>query len=220
MKVMVIGGGKSVYFLCKTFLEKGHTLTVINRDHGECVRIARRLKVTVVEGDGSDPAILEEAGAYGMDAVLALTPNDQDNLAVGQIARLQYGVPRCVALVNDPENEEVFGELGVTAFSTTRLVGTMLEQRTALDAITNLMPAGEGKVNIAEITLTAESPVAGKALRDLDLPAESLIAVVLRDGDAVIPHGDTELRVGDQVVLITLPTSHGPTIKLITGEKA
>ncbi len=64
--------------------------------------MARWLKVTVVHGDGSDPTILEEAGAHGADAVLAVTPNDQDNLAICQLASMQYSVPRTVALVNDP----------------------------------------------------------------------------------------------------------------------
>jgi trk system potassium uptake protein len=218
MKVAIVGGGKPVYFLCRTFLAKGHQVTLINRDQEECIQMARRLKVTVVCGDGSDPTILEEAGTRETDAVLAVTPNDQDNLAVCQLASLQYGVPRTVALVNDPDNEKVFQKLGVVAFSTTRTIASMMEQRTALDAITNLIPVGEGKVNITEVKLLPTSPVVGKTLRDLSLPMDSLIAVVLRNGDAVIPRGDTELRSGDRVVLITLPANHGPVLRAITGE--
>ena len=171
-----------------------------------------------VHGDGSDPNILEESGAHGTDAVLAVTPNDQDNLAVCQLASMEYGVPRTVALVNDPDNEAVFQKLGVSAFSTTRAIASMIEQRTALDEITNLIPVGEGKVNITEIKLPANSPVLGKTLRDLSLPPDSLVAVVLRNGDAIVPRGDTTLQTGDRVVLITLPSNHGPVIKAITGE--
>jgi trk system potassium uptake protein len=218
MKVLIIGGGKPVYFLCRTFLAKGHRVTVVNRNEDECMQMARRLKVTVVHGDGSDPNIMEEAGAHGTDAVLAVTPNDQDNLAVCQLASTEYGVPRAVALVNDPDNEAVFQKLGVRAFSTTRTIASMIEQHTALDEVTNLIPVGEGKVNITEIKLPASSPVIGKTLRDLSLPPDSLVAVVLRNGDAVVPRGDTTLRTGDRVVLITLPSNHGPVIKAITGE--
>ena len=218
MKVLIVGGGKPVYFLCRTFLAKGHEVTVINRDHEECVQIARRLKVTVVHGDGSDQTILEEAGAHGADAVLAVTPNDQDNLAIGQLAALQFHVPRAVALVNDPDNEQIFQKLGVGAFSTTRIMASLIEQRTALDEITNLVPVGEGKVNITEIKLPPDSPVAGRSLRDLSLPAHSLIAVILRKGEALVPRGDTQLAVGDRVVLITLPANHGQALKAITGE--
>ncbi len=218
MKVLIIGGGKPVYFLCRTFSAKGHQVTVINRNPEECVQLARRLKVTVIRGDGSDPTILEEAGARGADAVLAVTPHDQDNLAACQLARLQFDVAHNLALVNDPDNEGVFQQLGVSAFSTTRTIASMIEQRTALDEITNLIPVGEGQVNITEIKLPAGAPVVGKTLRDLALPPDSLIAVVLRKGDAVVPRGDTDLQAGDRIVLITLPANHGPVIKAITGE--
>lgn len=218
MKVLIVGGGKSVYFLCRAFLAKGHQVTLINRDQDECVRMARRLKATVVLGDGSAPAILEDAGVNGADAVLAVTPNDQDNLAVCQLASVQYGVPRTVAMVNDPDNEAVFKKLGVAAFSTTRTIASMIEQRTALDEITNLIPVGEGKVNITEVVLGAASPVVGKKLRELSLPKDSLVAVVLRAGEPIIPRGDTELRGEDRIVLITLPANHGPVLRAITGE--
>lgn len=218
MRVLIVGGGKTVYFLCRVFLSKGHRVTLINRNRDECVRVVRRLKVTVVHGDGSDPAILEDAGARGADTILAVTPNDEDNLAACQLAKLQFGVPNCVALVNDPDNEPVLQKLGITAFSTTRTIASMIEQRTALDEITNLIPVGEGKVNITELKLQADSPVVGKALRDVGLPPNSLVAVLLRSGEAVIPRGETDLRVGDRLVLITLPTNHGPAIRAITGE--
>lgn len=218
MKVLIVGGGKLIYFLCRMFLSKGYEVVVINRDEAECVQMARRLKAVVVLGDGSDPTILEEAGAQGADALLAVTPNDQDNLAIGQLARLQYGVPRAVALVNDPDNESVFGKLGVIPFSTTRTIASMIEQRTALDEITNLIPAGEGKVNITEVRLDATAPVVGKPLCDLSLPPDSLIAVILRNNRAIVPHGSTVLRAGDRAVLITLPENHGSVLKAVVGE--
>jgi trk system potassium uptake protein TrkA len=149
---------------------------------------------------------------------LAVTPNDEDNLATCQLAGLQFAVPRTVALVNDPDNEQVFQRLGVAAFSITPAIASMIEQRTALDAITNLIPAGEGKVNITEVALSADSPVVGRPLRDLHLPADSLIAVVLRNGEPLVPRGNTQLQAGDRIVLITLPANHGPVLKSITGE--
>lgn len=218
MKVLIIGGGKPVYFLCRTFLAKGHEVTLINRNQNECVEMARRLKATVVNGDGSEPSILEEAGAHGADVVLAVTPSDQDNLAVCQLASIEYGVPRIMALVNDPDNEQVFDKLGITAFSITQTIASMIEQCTALGEITNLIPVGEGKVNITEVKLQAASPVIGKTLKEFALPADSLIAVVLRNGDAVIPRGDTRLQADDRVVLITLPSNHGTVLRTITGE--
>lgn len=210
-----------IYFLGRTFLAKGYYVTVINRNHEECVRLARRLKATVVHGDGSNPRILEEAGANTVDAILAVTPNDQDNLVICQLADLQFHVPRTLALVNDPDNEEVFRKLGITAaFSTTRILASLIEQRAGFEDITNLIPAGEGKVNITEVVLQESSPVAGKPLHGITLPVNSLIACVLRPDKTIIPRGDTQLCAGDRLIVVSLPENQGQVLRALTGEEA
>jgi trk system potassium uptake protein TrkA len=219
MKVLIVGGGKTLYFLCRNFTAKGYGVVIINRDPQECVQLARQLSATVVCGDGSDAGILKEAGAMEADAVLAITPNDQDNLVICQLASLQFGVPRAVALANDPDNAEAFEKLGVTAFSTTRIVGSLIEQRASLEQITNLLPVGQGRVNVTEIVLDAESPVAGKQLKDIEMPQNALIAVVIRGDQPIVPRGANDLRPGDRVVLITLPENHGPVLRAFTGER-
>ena len=219
MKVIIVGGGKTLYFLCRNFTAKGYQVTVINRNKDECIQLARQLSAMVLHGDGSDAGILKEAGAMGSDAVLAITPNDQDNLVICQLASIQFGVPRAVALANDPDNAEVFDKLGVTAFSTTHIVGSLIEQRASLEQITNLLPVGEGRVNVTEIVLDADSPVSGKRLKDISLPVNALVAVVIRDNQPIVPRGSNELLAGDRLVLMTLPENHGPVLKVFTGEK-
>jgi trk/ktr system potassium uptake protein len=218
MKILIVGSGKTLYFLCRSFTAKGYEVIIVNRDREECVQLARRLNATVVCGEGSNAEVLEEAGAMGADAVLAITPNDQDNLVICQLASLQYGVPRSVALANDPDNAEIFEKLGVSAFSTTKIIGSLIEQWTSLEQITNLLPVAEGRVNVTEIVLNGESPVAGKHLKDVELPENALVAVVIRDNQPIVPRGATQLMEGDRVVLITLPDNHGPVLKAFTGE--
>ena len=219
MKVLIVGGGKTLYFLCRNFTAKGYKVVLINRNQEECVQLARQLSATVVCGDGSDPAILKDADAMGADVVLAITPNDQDNLVICQLASLQFGVPRAVALANDPENAEVFQKLGVSAFSTTHIIGSLIEQRASLEQITNLLPVAEGRVNATEIILDSVSPVAGRLLKDIELPENALVAVVIRDNQPIVPRGASQLLAGDRVVLITLPENHGPVLKAFTGEQ-
>lgn len=217
MNILIVGGGKVVYFLCRTFLSKGYNVTVVNRDQDECTRLARRLKATVVYGDGSDPQILEEAGADTADAVLSVTPNDQDNLVICQLADLRFRVSRTLALVNDPDNEEVFQQLGITAISTTHILSSLIEQRTGFEEITNLIPVGEGKVNLTEIVLREHSPVVGRPLRDIALPEHSLVAYVLRQDRPIVPRGATILQAEDRVIVITLPENHGQVLRALTG---
>ena len=219
MKVLIVGGGKTLYFLCRNFTAKGYEVVIINRNREECVRLARQLAAMVVCGDGSDPGILKEAGAMGADALLAITPNDQDNLIICQLASLQFGVPRAVALANDPENAEVFQHLGVSAFSTTHIIGSLIEQRASLEQITNCLPVAEGRVNVTEIILDNGSPVRGQALKDIQLPENALVAVVIRDNQPIVPRGASKLLAGDRVVLITLPENHGPVLRAFTGEE-
>jgi trk system potassium uptake protein TrkA len=128
-------------------------------------------------------------------------------------------VPRTVALANDPDNATVFEKLGVSAFSTTHIIGSLIEQRASLEQIINLLPVGEGRVNVTEILLDIRSPVAGKFLKDIDLPKNSLVAVVIRDNLPIVPRGANQLLAGDRVVLITLPENHGHVVKTFTGEE-
>lgn len=218
MKLIIVGGGKTLYFLTRNFTAKGYAVVIINRNREECVRLARQLTATVVFGDGSDARMLKEAGAMSADVVLAITPNDQDNLIICQVASIQFGVPRAIALANDPDNTAIFEKLGVSAFSTTHIVGSLIEQRASLEQIINLLPVGEGRVNVTEIVIDTNAPVAGKFLRDIVLPENALVAVVMRDHQAIVPRGASRLVAGDRVVLITLPENHGAVLKAFTGD--
>ena len=140
MKVLIIGTGNIAYFLCRSVFSKGHSVTLIDWDREDCERIAGRLKATVLHGHGTDSAMLEEANAHGADAVLAVAANDQDNLAVCQLARLEFNVPQTVALVHDPDNEAVFSKLGVMAISTSRIVASMIERGTTQNETVNDIP--------------------------------------------------------------------------------
>lgn len=218
MKTLIVGGGKIVYFLARAFFSKGYNVTIINRKREECSWLARRLKATVVFGNATDPQILKEAQTSSMDAVLAVTPNDEDNLVVCQLAKLNFGIQRTLALVNDPDNEEVFQKLGVsTAFSTTHIISSIIEQRTGLEEIVGLFSVAEGKVNVTEVILSENSPVLGKSLMELELPENSLVACILRNKKPIIPRGTTKLNMEDRLITITMPENHGEVLKFLTG---
>lgn len=221
MNVILIGGGKTTYFLARQFISKGYRVTIINRDAAEAKRLSEQMQALVLLGDGSDPTLLEEAGARRAEVVAALTPHDQDNLVACQLARQLYGVPRTVALVNDPENEAVFVELGVSvAFSATQVIANLLEQKLGFEEITTLIPAAEGRVSITEVVLRPGAPAVDHTLQELDLPDNSLIACIVRDGQVIIPRGNSLLYVADRLILVTLPHSHGQTLRALLGHEA
>ena len=132
MRLILIGEGNLTYFLGRQFTSKGYFLTIITPRPEEAIALSRKLKATIITGNGSDPAVLQEAGAYEADVILALTAQDPDNLIACQVAQDRFGVPKTVALVNDPDNREIFEELGIDiAFSATEILGSMIDQQTA-----------------------------------------------------------------------------------------
>ena len=150
--------------------------------------------------------------------MLALTGHDQDNLVACQLARQMYGVPRTVALVNDPENEEVFHKLGVTvAFSATRIIATLIEEQTGFDEILNLFPVAEGKIMVTEVVVGEDAPSVGQTLQLLDLPEGVLVAGILRQGELVVPRGTTELERDDRLIVMGKPSSYAAALRTLVG---
>ena len=221
MRLILVGGGETietVYFLTRLFTARGYQVTILNPYHSEAQMLSRRTTATVILGDGSDPALLEEAGARRADVVLSLMPYDPDNLAVCQIAKALFGVPRTMTLVNDPDNEVVFRQLGITdVFSATRIIGSLIEGQTIFDEITHLFPAAEGLVHVTEVALAEEAPAVGKSLNELDLPRDSLVAAIVREDQVLVPRGDSLLQIGDHLILISLPENQESALRKLAG---
>ncbi len=221
MKLIIVGQGKIVFFLARRFASKGHFPIVIDADREDCLWLAQKQKGLVIEGDGTHPRVLEEAGARECQALLAVTPHDQDNLVACQLAAGMFGVPRTLALVNDPENVAAFRQLGVrTAFSTTHLVASLIEQQAGFDQIVNLLPVAEGRMTVSEVSLEEASPAAGQTLAELGLPAGALIACLIRGEGVLVPRGGDRLAAGDRLLLIGTPASYGPALRRLLGKEA
>jgi trk system potassium uptake protein TrkA len=94
----------------------------------------------------------------------------------------------------------------------------MLEQRMTFDDIQRLIPVGEGRINVTELVLDADSPVTGIPLRDIALPEGALVSAVLRRGRPIIPGGSTVLRERDRIIVVSLPENHGEVLHRLTGE--
>jgi trk system potassium uptake protein TrkA len=221
VRALLAGGRNLAYHLGRALTARGYRVTAINRDPADCDWLAARLRGTVVRGDAADPAILEDAGAARSHLLVALTGHDPDNLVVCQLARQLFGVPRVVSLVNDPANVELFIRLGVTdVVSFTQALAVMIEQQADFESIVSRLPLGRTDVVLSELSVTASSPCRGRALRDLPLPAGSIVGCVVRAGRSVIARGDFIFETGDRVLLLATPDSLGAASRQITGEDA
>ncbi len=219
MQIMLIGGGKLIYHLAKNLMSKGHFVNIINKDRDYSLTLSRQLRADVICGEASDPDVLEDAGAYQTDILVSLTQKDHDNLFICKMAKEYFGVERTTALVNNPDNEDLFKKLGVDAiFNTTQLLSSLIEQNVAVEDISNLITLEDGKLSITQFIIQEGAPSIGKSLKDIDLPLSIVLGGIIRDGDIVIPRGGTEIKKGDKILIISLPEDQAKAIKVLGGE--
>ncbi len=218
MKVIIVGGGKTSYYLARSIIEKGYKVVVINKDEAFCKELAMKLKALVINGDGSKKNILEQAEPMRDDIVVVLTPRDHDNLIIAQLAKKIFGVERVVALVNDPENVEIFKNLGIgTVVNLTSLINQTLETMMFAEEIEQHIPLEEEKLVFLRFEIPPTSKAAGRALKDIPLPPESIVAAVVRGKDVMIPRGDTTIEVGDRVFVLCSPKVQSRVSDILLG---
>ena len=205
MNTLIVGGGKIVYFLAKAFSSKGYSVTIINRKEDECGWLARRLKATVVFGNATEPQILREAQTSSMDAVLAVTPNDEDNLATCYVARKMFNVPRTIARINNPRNAWLFDDkfhIDV-ALNHSEVMARLIEEEMSMGDMVTLVKLRRGDYSLVEEKIPVGAKAIGAAIKDLQIPDECVIAAIIREGKVVMPHGNTTFQAGDEVLAVT-----------------
>lgn len=217
MKIIIIGESRSVYHLTRHFTTQGHKVVVINDDEEESRSLSHQLDATILFGNGTEFQTLQEAGAESADVLLSLTSRDHDNLVACQVAEYQFGIPRAIALVNNPENEEVFLKLGTKLiFAATRIISCLLQEQTNFMAVTRLMAVAHGQVDIAHLQLSEDAPVAGKSLQQLTPPEGVVIAIIIRGDEVIVPRGSTVLRGNDQLVVIGRAEHYEQFLRMLT----
>lgn len=219
MNIIIVGGGKEVHFLTKSFISKGYNVTIVNKNEDYCKKLARiHEKAKIVYGDGTKPYILEDAGAAYSQMVIALTPKDPDNLVICQVAEKMFKVRKTFAIVNDPKNIDIFKQLGVdTVISTADIISSLIEQKISIDDITNLIPIEEGKVAIMEMEINEDYPVIGKKLSDVNIPKDAVVGCIIRNGGAVIPRGNTIINENDKLIILSIPKVQSDVLRILRG---
>lgn len=205
MNILIVGGGKVGISLADMLSLHGHQVTVIEMRDAVFVK-NQRLVPTVrhILGDGCNPVILREAGVDNMDAVVAVTGDDEDNLVVAKLAKHEYGVARVVARINNPKNEWLFTpKLGVDiALSHASLLARLIHEELSLGDLVPLLKLSQGRISLAEIVIPPDSPAVGKRVEELHLPKDCVLATLLRDGQPLIPRSDTVLAAHDRVIAL------------------
>ncbi len=209
MYIRIVGGGSVGYHLCKALLKEGHEVLVLDKDATKCENFEDELGSVCVRGDGCEVATLAEAGVSRAEVFIAATDEDEDNLVACQVAKHKFGVPRAIARVNNPENENIFKKLGVDCpISVTNLILEHIEEKIPTHPLVHLLSMGEEKMEIVEVKILEGSKSAGKSVNELALPSDSILALLIRNGQKPqVPTADTILQVNDRIIALTTTDS-------------
>ena len=203
MYIIIVGGGGVGYYLARTLVKASHEVLLLERDRSEHKRLAEELGEVVMQGDGCEVRIMEEAGGARADAVVAVTGDDEDNLVICQMAKIKFNVPRTIARVNNPRNEELFHRLGIDGtVSATKIIYNLIEQEIETGEVIPLAALKKGNIEIVEVEIGPKSPVLHKQIQNVMLPGDSLIISIIRNDHGMIPAGETQFENGDSVIAL------------------
>lgn len=198
---LIIGGGGDVgYYLTKSLLNQGHEVLLLEKGLERFQALNDELGQAVVRGDACEARTMEEVGASRADVVIAVTGDDEDNLVICQVAKKRFKVGRTIARVNNPKHSEIFQKLGIDiTVSPTRSILSLIEAELPSFRFVQLMTLKNAGLEIVELRVPPDSPVAGKMLRDIHLPRSGNLVLIIRDKQFVSPTADTELLPNDDV---------------------
>jgi trk system potassium uptake protein TrkA len=209
MYIIVVGGGRLGYNLLKGLLNEGHEVLLLEKDARICKTITDELGSVCFRGDGCEAATLAEVGTGRADMIVAVTGDDEDNLVACQVAKHKHNVPRTIARIRNPQNAALFKKLGVdVTVSSTDIVLEAIEREVPTHTVTQLLTIEEKGLVLVDVKITPESSTVGKAVKELVLPKESKLALIIPgQGSPHVPIANTVILAGDQLIAITTPDS-------------
>lgn len=205
MNVIIVGGGYTGVYLAKLLLENHCSVKVLEYR----VKVFEKLKKDlpeeyIVNGSGTDPDVLEAVGIAAADVFVSVTDEDEVNLVASTIAKFEFGVPRVIARVNNPKNAWMFNaSMGVdNAVNQADLMAHLIIEGIDMKNMMTLLRVNRGTASIIQVHVAEGAKAAGKRIRDLDIPEKAVIISVFRGEESFIPHGDTAVQAGDDVLAL------------------
>lgn len=200
---MIVGAGDIGMTIIHYLSERGHLLTVIEKDEKRCKHIVDHADAAIFQGSGDEKEIWKTLEADRMDALMALTNNDKTNIAVCEMAKRDFGIPFVIARAHQPESLVLMKEAGADiaicpSIETQRLFLNAIESRT----VETLYEQATIGFKLVIVTLPQNAVVIGKTGDQLNGSEKLRIASVFRNGSFVLPSESFVFKGGDRVLLL------------------
>ena len=220
MRIVIANGNNTADYIIKNFKGRSHQLTIINDDREVANKLARSSKLPVVLGDFTKVETLREANIDNADIFIACGHKDADNYVGCLHARRQFGVKKCICIVQNPKNVEIFKQLGLESVicSTETLVSSVLAE-SSLESIVKSMSFENDKIVMSEIVVKATYLIAHKHIMDIDFPREGSIACIYRRPRVIIPNGSTLILPKDKLFVLSTPDDQKMLIDFVQRDK-
>ena len=217
--VMIIGGGKIGYYLAKGLERLDINVKIIEQDLERCKELAGGLDNTLVlHGDGTDLTLLKSENIEGMDAFMAVTGYDEENLLVSVLAK-QMGAKKVIAKVSRSNYTSVLETIGIdNAVSPKLITASDILRIVRGGRIVSISLLIGGRAEVLEIIPQEGTPVLDKPLKELGIPKGIIFGAILRHGKVIIPNGDSVIKGSDRVIVFTLD-SHVEKVTRLFGSR-
>jgi amino acid transporter/Trk K+ transport system NAD-binding subunit len=215
MRILIISGGRQAQNIADrlqarddyrmVFRAAEHQLTFIEEDEALCRLIEQRYNAPVYQGDGTQRELLDQVGADNVDATIAASDDDGRNVIAALQAK-RLGMGRVMAVVQDPEYVPLLAAHDIDAISAPWATAAMVENYLERPGVAELFEIGSGVASLVSVLVPKGAEVEGTQIREIPIPQGCVVTAVIRGEQFVVPRGDTEILVGDNVVFVG-PTS-------------
>lgn len=222
MFVIVVGGGNTGSQLAKFLLEGGHRVLVVDERPAVLEKLGRELPPnSILNGDGSSPTVLEQAGIHGAQVLAAVTGSDETNLVITSLGRFEFNVPRVLARINNSKNAWLFTpEMGVdVSINQAEILARLSAEEMSIGDMMTMLKIRRGKYSLVEEKIAPGAPAIGRALKELEFPPNCVISGIIRNGDMVLPRGTTVLEEGDEVLALVDEPARGHLERLLSRSR-
>jgi trk system potassium uptake protein TrkA len=206
VKNMMILGGTNLVVSTARLLQNDYKITIVEEDKRRCQHLSEQLEnVLVIKGDYTNIDLLQEEGLDQMDAFISLTKNSETNIISCLTAR-NHGVFKTIAQVENKEYIHISQNIGVDTLINKKLLAANAifqhVRKGDIEAITSLHGVD---AEIIEYNIIRPNQLTKKKVKDLHFPESALIGGVIRGDQTLIPNGETQLQLGDKVIVMAMP---------------